>query len=75
MYTSACYWARVRKIFYAGTVEDAREFGNFDDDIFYQELQKAPSERTIPMLHSEADRAPALLMWREFQAAEKKIHY
>ena len=32
MCLGACYWARVRKVYYAGTIDDARDYGNFDDD-------------------------------------------
>ena len=36
MCLAAIYWARVEKIYFANTAEDARNIG-FDDQFFYQE--------------------------------------
>lgn len=48
MCLSACYWARLSKIVYGNTREDAKEIG-FDDDYIYQEIGKSRHERVIPM--------------------------
>jgi guanine deaminase len=74
MCLSACYWARVRKIYYAGTIADARDYGNFDDDVFYDELKKAPEDRSIPVLFDKEGRECCLDVWKEFSALEK-LHY
>lgn len=57
MCLGAIYWARLGRIFYAGTRMDAAAVG-FDDDVLYRELEKEPALRRIPLiaLHcSEAD--------------------
>ncbi|MEM7477079.1 MAG: nucleoside deaminase [Planctomycetota bacterium] len=50
------YWARIRRIFYAGQSSDAAEAG-FDDGQFYSEFALAPEQRNIParqLLREEA---------------------
>ena len=47
MCLAAIYWARIEKIYFANTTEDARNIG-FDDKAFYQELQLPWAERQIP---------------------------
>ena len=49
MCLGAVYWARLSRIFYAGTRADAAAAG-FDDEAFYQELEKKPALRRIPMI-------------------------
>ena len=45
---SAIYWARINKIYYANTREDARKI-DFDDSFIYSEFHKNINERKIPM--------------------------
>ena len=78
MCLSACYWARIRKVFYASTVDDAREYGNFDDDIFYDELKKPAEERSLPVVCDGSSRDSMISVWKEFQEKNKAdgvIHY
>ena len=49
MCLSAIYWARIEKIYYANTREDAKKI-DFDDSLIYSELQKNIKERKIPMI-------------------------
>ena len=56
MCLSAIYWARINKIYYANTREDARKI-DFDDSVIYSELQKSISERKIPMVQMMRDEA------------------
>ena len=49
MCLSAIYWARIDKIYYANTREDARKI-DFDDSLIYTELQKNIDKRKIPMI-------------------------
>ncbi len=59
MCLGAIYWARLRRVFYGGTHEDAAAAG-FDDHFIYDELAKPPGERyieMIPLLHDDAQRA------------------
>ena len=59
MCLGAIYWARLDRIFYAGTREDAAAAG-FDDHFIYDEIALAPAERhitMIPLMRDEAQRA------------------
>ena len=49
MCLSAIYWARIEKIYYANTREDAQKI-DFDDSLIYSELKKNINERKIPMI-------------------------
>jgi len=49
MCLSAIYWARIDKIYFANTREDARKI-DFDDSLIYTELQKNIDKRKIPMI-------------------------
>ena len=56
MCLSAIYWARISRIYFANTREDAADIG-FDDDFIYHEIPKAIEERAVParaMLRDEA---------------------
>jgi len=49
MCLSAIYWARIDKIYYANTREDARKI-DFDDSLIYTELQKNIDKRKTTMI-------------------------
>jgi guanine deaminase len=54
---AAIYWARLGKIVYGNTCDDAAAIG-FDDANFYKELSLPMTERSVPMiqhLHEEAN--------------------
>ncbi|MFB6098806.1 MAG: nucleoside deaminase [Salinibacter sp.] len=58
MCLGAAYWARLDRVYYAATREDAAAAG-FDDNHIYEELTTSPEERRIPMeqkLESAAQR-------------------
>jgi len=72
MCLASAYWARVGRIVYANTRQDAAEIG-FDDSLIYDEIPKPVSERLIPM-----DQLPSLEAKAVFDAwADKpdKIRY
>lgn len=50
MCLAASYWARVDRIYFANTRDDAARIG-FDDRFFYQELERAPEARRCPSIH------------------------
>ena len=59
MCLGAIYWARLARIFFAGTRADAAAAG-FDDSVIYSELQAPLSERRIamiPLMRRQAQRA------------------
>ena len=67
MCLSAIYWARINKIYYANTRDDAQKI-DFDDSLIYSELQKNIKERKIPMI--QMMRSEAL---KAFELWNKKI--
>lgn len=66
MCLSAIYWARLDKIYFANTRQDAAKI-NFDDEFLYQEIGKHISNRQIPMVQMSRDQAIKV-----FEAWEKK---
>ena len=47
MCLGAIYWARLRRIYYANTRQEAAQIG-FDDELIYREIGLPPGSRTIP---------------------------
>ncbi len=63
MCLAAIYWARVERIYYAASADDAAAAG-FDDREFYRELCAPLIERSIPMQQAlRRDALPALQAW------------
>ena len=63
MCLSAIYWARIDKIYYANTREDARKI-DFDDSLIYSEFKKNINERKIPMIQMMRNEAlKAFELW------------
>lgn len=56
MCMAAIYWARIRKVYYANTAEDAARIG-FDDKAIHFELMKPIAERSLPMENIGRDMA------------------
>lgn len=52
----AIYWSRVQRVYFANTREDAARIG-FDDSFIYDELAKAPLERSIPFILVDSTKA------------------
>ena len=72
MCLAAIYWARIGKIFYAGTRRDAAAI-DFDDDLIYREVARPVSRRKIPM--KQLLRPDALKVFAEWQSKPDKIRY
>jgi len=72
MCLAAIYWARIEKIYYANTRRDASHIG-FDDGVFYEELTKPRSQRTLPM--EQVLRDEALSVFQEWQNKEDRVPY
>ena len=63
MCLSAIYWARIGKIYYANTREDAQKI-DFDDSLIYSEFKKKIDKRKIPMIQMMRDEAlKAFELW------------
>ncbi|HYF55531.1 MAG TPA: nucleoside deaminase [Salinarimonas sp.] len=56
MCLASAYWARVARIVYANTRDDAAAIG-FDDRLIYDEIPKAPGDRIVPMAHAPSEAA------------------
>ena len=72
MCLSAIYWARIDKIYYANTREDAQKI-DFDDSFIYSEFQKDISQRKIPMF--QMMRKEALKAFELWDKKKDKIKY
>ena len=72
MCLGAIYWARLDRVVYAATRTDAAEAG-FDDHHIYEEIEKPPANRQLPMqqtLQAEAQRP--FDAWADY---EERIEY
>ncbi len=72
MCLSAIYWARLDRIYYANTRDDAARIG-FDDAEIYDEVAKAVGDRKIPMIRLEDEEAARA--FAEWQTKEDKVPY
>ncbi len=72
MCLGAIHWARLDKIWYAATRQDAATVG-FDDELLYREMQLPLTERTVPIERLPMDEAQAVL--QGWQHAPNKVAY
>ena len=72
MCLSAIYWARIDKIYYANTREDAKNI-DFDDSFIYLEVAKKIDKRKIKM--KQMNREDALEAFEIWKNKEDKIKY
>jgi tRNA(Arg) A34 adenosine deaminase TadA len=72
MCLAACYWARLRKIYYANTRRDAAKIG-FDDEWLYREMARPVSRRKLPM--KQLLRKEALKVFTEWKNKPDKVRY
>src|ERR1051325_6666877 len=72
MCLAAIYWARIDRVFYAGTRADAADAG-FDDDFLYREIPLPIEARKLPM--TALLRPEAQNVFREWKAKPDKIPY
>jgi tRNA(Arg) A34 adenosine deaminase TadA len=72
MCLGAIYWARLARLYYASTADDAAKIG-FDDSFVYQELQMPHAQRRIPT--AQLMREEALAAFRAWADKPDKIPY
>ncbi|WP_460449482.1 nucleoside deaminase [Alsobacter sp. SYSU BS001988] len=72
MCLASAYWARIARIVYANTRDDAAAIG-FDDAFIYDEMPKAPAERAIVMEHRPTPEAAAA--FAAWLAKPDKVQY
>lgn len=70
MCLGAIYWARPARIYFAGTAADAAAAG-FDDAFIYDEIQKDPAARRIPMTRVMREEALAVFSAWKIQPNKK----
>ena len=72
MCLAAIYWARLDRIYFANSREDAAAIG-FDDEHIYGEVAKPIEDRVIPTIKLAMPEAEAV--FAEWQAKPDKIQY
>ena len=72
MCLGAIYWARLDRVYYANTRDDAAAIG-FDDDHIYRELDKPISDRAVPFIQMALPEARQI--FREWMEKTDKIPY
>jgi guanine deaminase len=72
MCLSAIYWARLDRIYYANSRDDAAAIG-FDDQFLYDEVAKPIPDRSLPCEH--LDLGEARDVFAAWDAKEDKIAY
>ena len=72
MCLSAIYWARIDKVYFANTRQDAQKI-DFDDSLIYSEFQKSIDKRKIPMV--QMMRSEALKAFELWDKKTDKIKY
>ncbi len=72
MCLGAIYWARLDRIYYASTRDDAAQIG-FDDSFIYDQIALPPPSRQIEMIQTM--REQALHAFREWEKSQTKIRY
>ena len=72
MCLAAIYWARIERVYYAGTRIDAAAIG-FDDELIYDEIAKPCAERRLPMMQLLSDEGRAALA--TWQTTPNRVPY
>ena len=72
MCLSAIYWARIERLYYAATREDAALAG-FDDSFLYDEIALPPADRTV--LAAQHLRQEALAAFEAWRGKEDRVEY
>ena len=72
MCLSAVYWAKIDRIYYANTKQDAEDIG-FSDKFIYDELDKPMEKRQLPI--KQMMRADAQLAFKLWDESEMKASY
>jgi guanine deaminase len=73
MCMAAAYWAGIKAVYYAAQIEDALQYGGFDDSMIYAELKKPVGERSIPI--KQMMRAEAVEVWKKYAEKDDRVPY
>jgi tRNA(Arg) A34 adenosine deaminase TadA len=72
MCLAAIYWARIERVYYGCTAEDAAAIG-FADAFIYQELSRPKTERELRL--EELDRGLCLEAFRAWKESSRRVSY
>ncbi|CAM3622832.1 nucleoside deaminase [Brevibacillus invocatus] len=72
MCLGAIYWARLHKVYFSGTKEEAAQAG-FDDHFIYEQIEQPFESRSIPFerVQPEKGKEP----FRAWTSSQSRIHY
>jgi guanine deaminase len=73
MCLATAYWAGLEDIHYAASVDDALEYGNFDDRFIYEELALPKDKRKLRM--QQGLQSEAVEVWKKYKAKPDKVAY
>jgi guanine deaminase len=73
MCLATAYWAHIDRIFYGARVEDARKYGDFQDDFIYEDLSKPKDKRKLKC--KEIMREEANEIWKKFAKMTDRARY
>lgn len=73
MCIATAYWAKIERIVYAASVEDAEQYGGFQDKFIYEELAKPATRRKIPAMQILRDEAN--IVWKKFANMQDRARY
>jgi tRNA(Arg) A34 adenosine deaminase TadA len=73
MCMAACYWAGIEEVVYAASVEDAFEYGDFDDRPIYEQLALPKEQRSIRL--TQLLRSEAVAVWKDYHARPDRVGY
>ena len=68
----AIYWARLDKVYYANTHEDAKNI-DFDDSYIYDEIKKEPKDRTLKF--KQINNETARNVFSQWKEKSDKVEY
>jgi len=72
MCLGAIYWAKISKIYFGNTKQDAAEVG-FNDKFIYDELELSMEQRKLPVI--QILRNEAIIAFQKWEISEFKIEY
>jgi tRNA(Arg) A34 adenosine deaminase TadA len=70
---AAAWWARIGKIYYAATFADARQYGDFDDDVINEAIKQPNDQRKVPCY--QILREEILPVWQAFAKNPNRARY
>lgn len=73
MCAAAAYWAGIERIFFGATVDDALEYGGFDDGMIFAQLRHSTQNRTLPA--GQMLRREAVAVWQKYKEKPDKVPY